>query len=244
MPGSPIQSELFQRQQRVNEIRLLCMQHGKVKRAITQGLREGAGKGVCSAIVNRWALSGLEQDANDPKKNRRDFRNQWSPGGSMPRQIIDDQNSLDQFGWMERTGITSSVVIDAPTISNLVQTYPEGNSQPSAYFFLTLDVFESSDSHAIGLKRGKLQKNGVRYYSLLDPNYFEVTHILDLATFMEKFRALAWTSYFKWSLTYLTKRRPVPQFDNSLAREAEKQVDREMDDILAKLQSESFDSDS
>src|SRR5687767_4131855 len=117
MPGNENQSDLFVHQKKVNEVRLVSMQYGKVKKAITQGLRAGAGEGVCSAIVNHWILSGVDFDSDAPKQRRREFRRNWAPSADMPQKFIDDQNSTSQFTWMNRKSVKARIVIDPAAIA-------------------------------------------------------------------------------------------------------------------------------
>jgi hypothetical protein len=236
MPGNESQNELFLRQQKVNEVRLLSMKYGKVKKAITQGLRGGAGEGVCSAIVNNWILSGVDVDTSAPKQRRREFRQHWAPGEDMPQKFIDDQDSLDQFSWMNRTSAKSGTIAILDPLVSTVQTYPEDAKQSAAYFFLDLNEIGSTKGHAVGLKRGKIQSGGLRYYSLLDPNYFEVTHIFDLPGLIKEMVKFSWSTYFYWNLVHVTKKEKQPAVEDELAKS--RKTNKEMDDILKKLQEE------
>src|SRR5437867_12125835 len=112
----PSASELFAYQKKLNDVRLVCMKYGKVKKAITQGVRAGAGKGVCSAIVNRWILSGVEPDDTDPKELRREFRQHWKPAAAMPQQFINDQQGFEQLLWMDRKNVKEGIFIGGAPI--------------------------------------------------------------------------------------------------------------------------------
>lgn len=231
------QSETFMRLRRAWKVRSLCGRYGKVKMAAVQGLRDGAGAGVCYAAVQRWLQTGLIEDLAEAKKARREYRDQMNEGRAIPQQLIDQQNEFKNV-W---SGLElHSLCVNDGIVPFLIAHHVQSNSHSGrAYFYLRLDVPNSAKSHAVGLKRGKVHENGTQYYSVFDPNYFEISHIEreSLSKFIQELNTYAWTEFSRWQLYHVVpKAQGVDKTQDAKSNvNSDSQKEEELDALMKAL---------
>ena len=128
-------NELLARQKHAMEINQLCMRYGKVKTRLVQGLRGGAGKGICYAVVERWLQTGLFRDSEAPKKERREFRQQWGPTKPVPPQLVERQKEFaDLWSGLQLNFIETIWGMQPFLIANYLKSYPKGGDRRPRLF--------------------------------------------------------------------------------------------------------------
>jgi len=225
----------------VGEAKKICDQFGKTKTLVLQGHRTGGVEGgVCSAIVHAWIRDGVIGDVGKRRAIRKEFREDFNSMTAMAREHIDEQDSLAQYTWTPRknAGTGADIRNDYWLVSRTVQKCPDVPEELTAYFYLSLDHMNAG-RHAVGLKRGKLQKDSIRYFSFLDPNYFEVTHIRDLDGFLKSYCPSIFKKYRQWGLGYLSPTLAKPSSTPSKTQQPTSMREEEdftaLDDLLDQI---------
>jgi hypothetical protein len=234
------------------EARSLCNKYGTVKSGICQGMRD-ISSGICHSIVYHWILSGLEASEMERREKRKKIRDEFKTQKlpAAPQYMIDDQKLLNvfwgpqppHFACLDRQYISEGNIVefvgDRPKVmTGLIAHLVRNHGSPGAAYFL-LRLFGGKDSdHAVGLKRGKSPGQAkIQHYSLIDPNYFEVTSIVQLEQFIEQFANAAWIGWTRWSLASMTKKKTKEEMEEIKAKERAKDEAKEqsLEDLMSAL---------